>query len=65
MIKDAFLFAALATALLIVTGTISIPIVSELEPHEQNMVYAVGRIPVLVGAYILWELMRRCRDGCE
>lgn len=65
MIRDAFLFAVLTTALLIVTGTISIPIVSELEPHEQNMAYALGRIPVLVGAYILWNLMRRCRDGRE
>ena len=36
--------------LLVISGVVTIPIVSQLDPATQNWIYALGRIPLILGA---------------
>jgi len=58
LIAEAIVFALCVTLMLYVTGTVTIPAVYDHEPQMQNAFYAIGRIPVLAGAFIMWSLFK-------
>ena len=38
------------TLLLVISGVVTIPLVSAYDHATQNMIYALGRIPIILGA---------------
>jgi hypothetical protein len=38
------------TLLLLVSGIFTIPLVSQLDQLSQNLAYAIGRMPIILGA---------------
>ena len=43
-------FSIVLTLLLVISGVVTIPIVSQYDYWTQNWVYAVGRVPLILGA---------------
>jgi hypothetical protein len=43
-------FALVLTLLLVISGVVTIPIVSSYDHTTQNIVYALGRTPLILGA---------------
>jgi len=43
-------FSVGLTLLLLVSGIFTIPLVSQLDQLSQNLAYAIGRMPIILGA---------------
>ena len=43
-------FSVGLTLLLFVSGIFTIPLVSQLDQFSQNLAYAIGRMPIILGA---------------
>ena len=43
-------FSVGLTLLLLVSGIFTIPLVSQLDQVSQNLAYAIGRMPIILGA---------------
>ena len=48
--KKHVIFSMVLTALLVISGVVTIPFVGEYDHATQNAVYAIGRIPIILGA---------------
>jgi hypothetical protein len=49
-VKRHVYFSIVLTLLLVISGVVTIPIVSQYDYWTQNWVYAVGRVPLILGA---------------
>ncbi len=43
-------FSIVLTLLLVISGVVTIPIVSQYDHMTQNWIYALGRMPIILGA---------------
>lgn len=48
--KRHVVFSVGLTLLLLVSGIFTIPLVSQLDQLSQNLAYAIGRMPIILGA---------------
>lgn len=55
--KEVFFLTLIITVMLYTSGLFTVNFVSQFEPWLQNIVYAIGRIPVLFG--ILYFALRQ------
>jgi hypothetical protein len=49
-VKKHVIFSIILTLLLVISGVVTIPLVSQYDHATQNMIYALGRIPIILGA---------------
>ena len=49
-IKKHVYFSLALTLLLVISGVVTIPLVSAYDHATQNFIYAIGRIPLILGA---------------
>ena len=43
-------FSIVLTLLLVISGVVTIPMVSQYDHMTQNWIYALGRVPIILGA---------------
>ena len=43
-------FSIVLTLLLVISGVVTIPMVSQYDHMTQNWIYALGRMPIILGA---------------
>ena len=48
--KKHVIFSIILTLLLVISGVVTIPLVSAYDHATQNLIYALGRIPIILGA---------------
>ena len=48
--KKHLVFALLLTLLLVISGLVTIPFATQFDHSTQNIIYALGRIPIILGA---------------
>ncbi len=48
--KKHVIFSIVLTLLLTISGVVTIPLVSQYDHATQNLFYALGRIPLILGA---------------
>ena len=48
--KKHVIFSMVLTDFLVISGVVTIPFVGEYDHATQNAVYAIGRIPIILGA---------------
>ena len=48
--KKHFYFSIVLTLLLVISGVVTIPVVSQYDHMTQNWIYALGRVPIILGA---------------
>jgi len=49
-VKKHFYFSIVLTLLLVISGVVTIPVVSQYDHMTQNWIYALGRVPIILGA---------------
>jgi hypothetical protein len=49
-VKRHVYFSIVLTLLLVISGVVTIPIVSQYDHMTQNWIYALGRMPIILGA---------------
>lgn len=48
--KKHVIFSIALTLLLVISGVVTIPLVSQYDHATQNLLYALGRVPLILGA---------------
>ena len=48
--KKHVVFSFVLTVLLVISGVVTIPFVADYDHATQNLAYALGRIPIILGA---------------
>jgi hypothetical protein len=49
-VKRHVYFSIVLTLLLVISGVVTIPMVSQYDHMTQNWIYALGRVPIILGA---------------
>jgi hypothetical protein len=49
-VKRHVYFSIVLTLLLVISGVVTIPMVSQYDHMTQNWIYAIGRVPIILGA---------------
>jgi hypothetical protein len=49
-VKKHVVFSFVLTVLLVISGVVTIPFVADYDHATQNLAYALGRIPIILGA---------------
>jgi hypothetical protein len=49
-VKRHVYFSIVLTLLLVISGVVTIPMVSQYDHITQNWIYALGRVPLILGA---------------
>jgi hypothetical protein len=49
-VKKHVIFAIVLTLLLTISGVVIIPVVQHFDTATQNLLYALGRVPLILGA---------------
>jgi hypothetical protein len=49
-VKKHVYFSIALTLLLVISGVVTIPMVSQYDHLTQNWIYALGRVPIILGA---------------
>jgi hypothetical protein len=49
-VKKHVYFSIVLTLLLVISGVVTIPMVSQYDHITQNWIYALGRVPLILGA---------------
>jgi hypothetical protein len=49
-VKKHVTFSIVLTLLLVISGVVTIPLVSQYDHMTQNWIYALGRVPLILGA---------------
>lgn len=58
------IFSLALTLLLVLSGLVTIPVVSQYDHWTQNLLYAIGRVPIILGATIAFYARRPGNGRC-
>lgn len=48
--KKHVIFSIVLTLLLVISGVVTVPMVAQYDHTTQNLLYALGRVPLILGA---------------
>jgi uncharacterized membrane protein HdeD (DUF308 family) len=54
-VKKHVYFSIVLTLLLVISGVVTIPMVSQYDHWTQNWIYALGRVPIILGASLAFS----------